>query len=413
MKLKYGLISADSHAQVDRDAFTSRMSKAKFGDRIPHVVETRDKALMAEPHDGPVERWVVDGKVVDTRGVTNCPAIMGDRFRTYTAQRWDEIPRSVYDPVERLKILDSDGVDAEVLFPNPPIQNATFFQGDAELELACVQAYNDAIGEWRRASERYIPLALVPYLGGVEAAVAEMERVAINGFRGVLMIAEPSNAVKSKGDTIFRIASANPALAGLKHFSDPYWDPLWAACEAGGLAIHWHTSAGIQLRIPMWRGYGRGQMLAAFAPPTFAVLGQFLPNLIFSHILERYPRLNWVCAETGLGWLNYVFESCDHEWERRHLWTEGIRTRPSELLKRQLYVAVWFEEHGIASRFDVGVDRIMWESDFPHNTSTYPESWKAVDRVFSGVPAQERRLMMWENAARLYRLEAEPPESMH
>jgi uncharacterized protein len=191
MKLQYGLISADSHAQLHRDAFTSRMSRARFGDKIPHVVETTDKSMMAQTVDYPVERWVVMGKVVDTRGVTNCPAIMNDPYRTYTPQRWEEVPRSIYDPLARLEVLDSDRVDAEVLFPNPPVQNATFFQGDAELELACVQAYNDAIGEWRRASDRYVPLALVPYLSGVEAAAAEVERVAKNGFRGLLMIAEP------------------------------------------------------------------------------------------------------------------------------------------------------------------------------------------------------------------------------
>jgi predicted TIM-barrel fold metal-dependent hydrolase len=404
MKLKYGLVSADSHAQVDRDAFTSRMSREKFGDRVPHVVETSDRELMAEPYENPVERWLVNGRVVDTRGVTNCPAIMTDHFRTYTPQRWDEIPRSVYDPIARLAILDSDGVDAEVLFPNPPVQNATFFQGDAELERGCVQAYNDAIGEWRRASDRYIPLALVPYLSGVETAVAEMERVAKNGFRGVLMIAEPSNAVKPVSEAVFRITSTNPALGGLRHFSDRYWDRLWAVCEEAGLSIHWHTSAGIQVRMPMWRGYNRGQMLAAFAPPTFSVLAQFLPNLIFSGVLDRYPRLNWVCAETGLGWLSYVLEACDHEWERRHLWTEGVLTRPSDLFRRQLYVAVWFEEHGIVARHDLGVDKIMWESDFPHNTSTYPESWKAIERVLAGVPEAERKMMLWENAARLYGL---------
>ena len=405
MKLNYGLISADSHAQLHKDAFTSRMSRARFGDRIPHVIETTDKSMMAEPSDQAVERWVVNGKVVDTRGVTNCPAIMGDPHRTYTPQRWDEVLPSIYDPIARLEVLDSDRVDAEVLFPNPPVQNATFFQGDAELELACVKAYNDAISEWRQASDRYIPLALVPYLSGIEAAVAEVERVARNGVRGVLMIAEPSNAVKPVADTIFRIASSNPALGTLHHFNDPYWDPLWAACQDTGISIHWHTSAGIQLRVPLWRGYVRGQMLAAHAPPTFAVLAQFLPNLIFSGILDRYPRLNWVCAETGLGWLGYVLEACDHEWERRHLWTEGVLTRPSELFKRQLYVAVWFERHGIESRYDVGVDKIMWETDFPHNTSTYPNSWNAVERVLEGVPNDERQLILWKNAARLYGLE--------
>jgi predicted TIM-barrel fold metal-dependent hydrolase len=404
MKLKYGLISADSHAQLHKDAFTSRMSRARFGDSIPHVIETTDKSMMAEPLEGPVERWVVNGKVVDTRGVTNCPAIMNDPYRTYTPQRWDEIPPSIYDPIARLEILDRDRVDAEVLFPNPPVQNATFFQGDAQLEMACVQAYNDAINEWHRASDRYVPLALVPYLSGVKAAAAEVERVAANGIRGVLMIAEPSNAVKPSGETIFRIASSNPELGALKHFSDPYWDRLWAACEECGASIHWHTSAGIQLRVPMWRDYSRGQMLAAHAPPTFAVLAQFLPNLIFSGILDRYPRLNWVCAETGLGWLGYVLEACDHEWERRHLWTEGVPTRPSELFRRQLYVAVWFEAHGIDSRHEIGVDRIMWETDFPHNTSTYPDSWEAVERVLANVPEAERRPILWENAARLYGL---------
>ena len=405
MKLNYGLISADSHAQLHKDAFTSRMSRARFGDRIPHVIETTDKSMMAEPSDQAVERWVVNGKVVDTRGVTNCPAIMGDPHRTYTPQRWDEVLPSIYDPIARLEVLDSDRVDAEVLFPNPPVQNATFFQGDAELELACVKAYNDAISEWRQASDRYIPLALVPYLSGIEAAVAEVERVARNGVRGVLMIAEPSNAVKPLADTVFRIASSNPALGTLRHFNDPYWEPLWAACQDAGISIHWHTSAGIQLRVPLWRGYVRGQMLAAHAPATFAVLAQFLPNLIFSGILDRYPRLNWVCAETGMGWLGYVLEACDHEWERRHLWTEGVLTRPSELFKRQLYVAVWFERHGIESRYDVGVDKIMWETDFPHNTSTYPNSWNAVERVLEGVPNDERQLILWKNAARLYGLE--------
>ncbi|MGH7933351.1 MAG: hypothetical protein ACREQN_09300, partial [Candidatus Binataceae bacterium] len=90
------------------------------------MIETSDRSLMSDPYDYAVERWMVNGKVVDICGVANCPAIMGDHFRTYTPQRWEEVPRSVYDPIERLKILDSDGVGAEVLFPNQPVQNATF-----------------------------------------------------------------------------------------------------------------------------------------------------------------------------------------------------------------------------------------------------------------------------------------------
>ena len=70
----------------------------------------------------------------------------------------------------------------------------------------------------------------------------------------------------------------------------------------------------------------------------FSNQAQFIPNLIFSGVLDRFPRLRWVCAETGIGWVNYMLETCDHEWERRHLWTQGIVTRPSELFKRQINV---------------------------------------------------------------------------
>ena len=136
----------------------------------------------------------------------------------------------------------------------------------------------------------------------------------------------------------------------------------------------------------------------------FSTPAQFMPNLLFSGVLDRFPRLKWVSAETGLGWVNYILEGCDHEWERRHLWTEGIMTRPSELFRRQLYVYFWYEEAGIQQRHNIGIDNIMWESDYPHSTSTYPESWKFVERTLQGVPQDERDKMLYGNAVRLYKL---------
>src|SRR5919107_1280913 len=101
-----------------------------------------------------------------------------------------------------------------------------------------------------------------------------------------------------------------------------------------------------------------------------------------------HPRLSGTACRrlgTGVGGLNYVIAACDHEWECRHLWTEGINTRPSEIVRRQMYVNFWFETEGIKLRHDIGIDNIMWESDFPHITAFYPDSWKAVDRVLEGV----------------------------
>jgi len=387
MEIKYGLISCDSHAQPDKDAFTSRMSKAKWGDAIPHLAETTDKAHMAVAMDRPVQRWMVNGQVVGNRGVVNCPTVMADPMRKYFPQHWDEVPSYVYNPADRLGALDKDGVDGEILFPNDPVQSGTFFQGNAEFELDCVRAYNDALAEWREVSKRYVPLAIIPYMSGIDVTVAEVQRAVQKGHRGIVMLVEPSQN-----------------LEGLKHFNDPYWDPLWAVCQDLDVPIHWHASGGLRLSMPRWSGYSRNQEQAVGPSGGFSVQAQFIPNLIFSGVLDRYPRLKWVCAETGLGWVNYILDGCDHEWQRRHLWTEGILTRPSELFRRQIYVDFWYEEAGIRQRHHIGIENIMWESDYPHSTSTYPESWAFVNRTLAGVPDEEKKLLLYGNAMRVYHL---------
>lgn len=147
MEIRYGRISADSHAAFDRDDFTSRMSAAKWGDRIPHVASTEK--------DGKIEDgWSIYGKP-PRGGPCNCPALMGEPSPHWPT-RWEEVPRMAYDPEERLKALDIDGVDAEVLFPNPP--GASYWStGDAAFELDAIRAYNDILSDWVRVSDRYWP----------------------------------------------------------------------------------------------------------------------------------------------------------------------------------------------------------------------------------------------------------------
>ena len=132
---------------------------------------------------------------------------------------------------------------------------------------------------------------------------------------------------------------------------------------------------------------------------------QFIPNLIFSGVLDRYPRLRWVCAETGIGWVNYMLEACDHEWERRHLWTQGIVTRPSELFRRQIHVDFWYEQRRHSScAIPSAWTTSCGNRTIPHSTSTYPESWQFVDRTLAGVPEDERKQLLYGNAMRVYGL---------
>ncbi|MPZ15120.1 MAG: amidohydrolase family protein [Chloroflexi bacterium] len=384
MNITYGLISADSHIVLDKDAFLRHMSAAKWGDLIPQVRETEG------PAGRKVERWFVHGEAGEGMGgVANCPAVMGNREKEKIfPQRWEEVPPKVYDPLERLEALDSDGVDAEILFPNDPGRGQFFRFGDAEFELACVQAHNDAEAEWRQASDRFAPLLILPYLSPIETIVTEVARGARNGHRGINMLADPS-----------RMAP------GQRHFNDPHWDPLWETCQELELPVHFHESAGAGVRqIPRWDGYSANAWHTVMTSPTAAAVAQVIPNLVFSGNFDRFPRLRWVCAEAGLGWLAYVIEGCDHEWERRRLWAEGLTTRPSELIRRHVFANFWYEKSGIDLRHTIGLDNIMWESDYPHTTSTYPKSWQYVDQCLAAVPQGERKKMLYENAVRLYRL---------
>ena len=379
MELKYGAISSDSHGQLNKDAYTSRMSKAKWGDRIPHVIEVKEEGF-----EHPVERWVVNGEI-QTGNVCNCPTAMEPRG--YYPQRWEEVPPEVYDPGSRLKALDRDRIDAEVLFPNGP--GGTFLYGDPEFELACVRAYNDALAEYRSVSDRFIPLAVLPYLSSIETIVKEVEHAVEAGHGGVNLLGDPSAVVK-----------------GQKNLSDPFWYPLWGACQDLQIGIHLHASAGLagKLSLPRWNGYTRRQWHTVSTLRNFCTATQIIPFLIFSGLLERFSRLNWVFAETGLGWVSSVLEACDYQWEIRQLWNEGITIRPSELFRRQVFVDFWFETVGIELRDYIGIGNILWESDFPHITSTYPNSWKSIEHSLANVPQHERESMLFRNAAKLYRL---------
>ncbi|HEX6513759.1 MAG TPA: amidohydrolase family protein [Chloroflexota bacterium] len=381
LNLVHGLISADSHVAFDRDAFTSRMSRSKWGDKIPHVASREQDGQV-------VDGWAVYGHPPDQQ-VCNCPALMGDPFPHWPTT-WEEVPRAAFEPLERLKALDLDGVDAEVLFPNPP--GALYYSyGDPHFELEAVQAYNDVLADWAAASERYIPLAAVPWLQPPNVITGEIERAVRAGHKGVNVMGKMPK--------------------GLPHLADRHWDPLWDVCQELEVGIHFHGSAGLTAgsSIKFWQGYTERQAHSAMTSTSAVTPAQIIPQLIFCGVTERFPTLKIVFAEAGIGGFNYVLAACDHEWEQRRLWQEGLSTRPSEAVQRQMFVNFWFEAEGIKLRHAIGINNLMWESDFPHVASYYPKSWGAVEHVLEGVSAEDRRKLLWENALRIYQIEARPP----
>src|SRR5438034_1543173 len=157
------------------------MSHTQWGERLPHIVTQPDGT----------ECWLVDGVQLPMTGVASAGAAMRDRARE--PQRWSEVPKVAYDPTARLQAMDVDGVDASVLYPTVAgLAGETFGRlADPELELACVQAYNDwLIEEWASASDRFIPQCIVP-IGPVESTVAEIRRAVAKGHRGVVFPSLP------------------------------------------------------------------------------------------------------------------------------------------------------------------------------------------------------------------------------
>jgi len=166
MQLNHGLISVDDHIQEPPDLWTNRLAKSRWNDRIPHVERAADGA----------ERWVIDGQVLLDGGPARAAALMADR--NHEPSRWQQVPPAAYRPTERLKAMDAAGVDYSVLYPTVAGSAGQNFARlkDPDLELACVQAYNDwLIEEWSGASERFIPQCIVP-VWPPEATVAEIQR---------------------------------------------------------------------------------------------------------------------------------------------------------------------------------------------------------------------------------------------
>lgn len=376
MDLKYGFISVDDHVQEHPEVWTQRLSKAKWGDRIPHVEQQADGT----------EHWVVDGQKIDLPGVALAGAAMPDRARE--PQRWDEVPKVAYVPTERLTAMDVDSVDYSVFYPIVAgLAGETFGRlTDPELELACVQAYNDwLIEEWASTSQRFIPQCIVP-LFPAEATVNEIKRAVAKGHRGVVLPSVPM------------------MLRDIPHINEPVYDPIWATCQDLDIPLCFHAGATRAIQFPPYTGFSPelSAAMEAITRPVSSVL--VVANFLYSRILTRFPKLKVVFAETSLAWGAYELELADHQFERQRLHTEGYDILPSELFRRQCYLTGWFDSTGLKTRKYIGLDNLLWSTNFPQGTSTWPDSRGTIARCFEGIPDNERRQVLVDNAAKLYKL---------
>jgi predicted TIM-barrel fold metal-dependent hydrolase len=372
-----GFISADDHVQEHPNVWTQRLSKTRWGDRIPQLRRLENGT----------EGWIVDGRRLPLRGVARAGALMADRARE--PLRWEEIPTVVYDAKERLRAMDAEGVDYSVLYPSVAgLAGETFGRlTDPEFELACVQAYNDwLIEEWAKVSPRFIPQCIVP-LFPIEAAVTEINRAVAKGHRGVIYPAVPME------------------LRDVPHINEPAYDPLWATCQDLEVPLCFHAGASEAIQIQPYAGYSEeiASAFRAIAQPVSTV--SVVVNLLVSRVLMRYPRLKVVFGESALGWGAYLLEYTDFQAKGDRLHLEGYELTPSQLFRRQCYLVGWYDRASLQTRHFIGSENILWATKFPLTTSTWPNSQDYIARSFAGVPENERQKILWRNAAQLYKIQ--------
>lgn len=379
MGLRYGVISAVDQVQETPDVWTTRLPKRKWGSRIPHLVQRPDGS----------ERWSIDGLLRDDRALAWTGALSKNRFEE--PQSWSAVPKAAYDPDARMAAMNADSIDAQVLYPS-----AAGFSGEAFLqiqdkpfELACVRAYNDWMADiWGQHPTRFVPQALVP-MYSPEIAAAEVTRAVSLGHRGVVMAPIPWHL--------------NPDLP---HINNRVWDPLWHTVEDAGIPLCWRSGSDPTIMLEIYDQFNPA-MTRAFdsirRPVSSAVI---LANFLLSGIPERFPDLRVIFASTSIGWVPFQLENSDHEWDRAMLYKEGMDIKPSEIFHRQCSVTTWADRAALETQIPfIGAANILWESEFPMETSTYPHSAETVARHFAGVPQAERDHILYENTAQLYRIQ--------
>ncbi len=382
----YTIIDVDTHVTETPDLWTSRVP-ARMRDAVPRV----DTDAQGR------QWWVLKDKRIASPGLS-ATAGVGDMKswpKTYA-----EMHPGAYDAKARLQYMDHMGIWAMVMYPNVGgFGNQQFLKlGDPELMLICVQAYNDWQTEWASAdARRLLPITSTPFWD-VAAAVREVRRCAAMGHKGILFTGDPQ--------------SLGQPLLG-----DPHWNPLWEVAVELDLPISFHIGSGNMedgLQRDKMKAYGRMATFTELSVNVFLRNGMQLNDLLMSGVLARYPTIKFVSVESGIGWIPFVLEALDYQFKDNRVPEERpeLDMLPSEYFARNVYACYWFEQTAPRRLIDkVGVDNILFETDFPHPTSLFGEEvHKRIQGGLADCEEAVRRKILWANGQKLYRVEAPSAE---
>ncbi len=378
------IVDVDSHFTEPPDLWTSRAPSA-LRETAPRVVRGQ----------GGNELWVVaDGVPLSPPGLCVIRPDGRKAYGTFSLPHFADMTPAATQVGARLRVMDELGLAMQILYPNVlGFAGAAIMRvQDPALRAFCTSAYNDAVADLQRESGgRLYPQALLPFWD-IALAARELERCHDElGLTGFTM-------------------TDSPEKWSLPSLSDRHWDPLWARAEERELPCNFHIASGGLGDDVVWKGMRLDHTIAALASILFMNNGRCIANLIFSGLLDRFPRQKFVSVESGIGWIPFLLEACEYQMNESLPDGGEMKLRPSEHFRRQIYASFWFEKPDAARAIArIGCDNVMFETDFPHPTCLYPDPRGQVRRSLEGVEPSVQRKVLYETAVRVYRLPPPKP----
>ena len=399
------LIDCDAHFTEPPDLWTSRAPASR-----------RSTMPVQRTADGKTAWFLGDSMWASTGGNTvgsGGTKVLGEGI----IQPFDAIDESAWSVKARLELMDREGIFAQVIYPNAVgfSSNHVFAIDDLSLRREVLRIYNDFYVELQKESGgRLLPQGLLP-VWDMDFCIDEMERLLAEGMRGFTL-------------------SDKPELLGLPELAEAYWDPMWDLFNQSGAVPNFHIGSGarreekeaqrsrlrgavqtvdgdgLPTRLdPAWRRFGPQRTLTLVGVQGYMSNARIIANLCMSDLFDRYPQLKVVSAESGIGWIPFLLDSLDYQFEE--MVTDASERgeasrRPTEYFHDHIYAMFWFERVHPNQVERIGVDRILLETDIPHPTCLYPNARERLARATLQLEPEQRQKIFRDNALALYGIDA-------
>jgi predicted TIM-barrel fold metal-dependent hydrolase len=372
------IVDTDTHITEAPDLFTSRAALA-LKDKVPHIRRDADGT----------DRWYIGDRNFGTLGGNVIRKDNNKLLGRLAFPKLEEAHPGGHLIKPRLQAMDDMGVYAQICYQNSGVTQAGSLMslGDPDLALAIIQMYNDASAQYQQESgQRIFNMAHLPFWDQ-KALETEARRCFDMGLKGFVL-----------PDT--------PEAVGVPSFVHDYWTPFLEMCDATGMPLNFHLNAAIDPNRLTWDGFGFEQQLSVVATMFSIGNAATLGNWMVSGRLDQHPGLKIGLIESGMGWVPFAVEALEHQFQEMLPSKANIlRKKPWDYFRDHFFCTFWFEKIGPKLLLEtIGVDNVMFETDFPHPTSLYPGVQAHLVDVLGGYDFATKKKVLQDNAVRLYNL---------